>query len=84
MQNEFGMEAEMSQHSVGDVTYGKVTSRDRRGAYVELDNGEGAFSFNAGNVPIDTKILCVVTRETRGNRRCIVKLESVCGLFDVA
>ena len=66
----------------GDGAYGVVIGRCRKGAYLELDNGESAFSRNAGNVPNNSKVICTVVRPADGRRRCLVQLDSVCGSLE--
>ena len=46
----------------GDCCYATVTSRDCKGSYLELDNGQGAYVYGVGNLPNGTKILCTITR----------------------
>lgn len=69
-----------------DACYGLVSSRCRKGAYVLLDNGEMAFCYEAGNLFPGTKIICSVKRSASEsqNGRCLVKMDSVCDLYDVA
>ncbi len=67
-----------------DSAYGVVTSHNSKGAYVELDNGEVAFCFSAGNVPINRRIICSVRRPATDERHCLVKLESVCDCYEAA
>ena len=66
----------------GDGAYGVVSGRCKKGAYIELDNGEGAFAFNAGNVRSNAKVICTVVRPARDGQRCLVSLESVCGSLE--
>ena len=66
----------------GDAAYGIVSSHDRRGAYIELDNGQMAYSFNAGNVRNNTRVICTVTKSAWDGHYCIAKLDSVCGIYE--
>lgn len=67
-----------------DSAYGVVTSHSSKGAYVELENGELALCYTAGNVPNNSRIICSVRKPATDERCCIVNLESVCNCYEVA
>ncbi len=46
----------------GDCCYAVITSRDSKGSYLELDNGQKAYAYGIGNLSCGTKILCTITR----------------------
>lgn len=60
-----------------DGCRGKITSRCQKGAYIELDNGEGAFSFKCANLLPGTEVLCTILRNTIDNKRILVSVDSV-------
>ena len=61
----------------GEAAYGKILTYGKSGAYVRLDNRTTAFAFNAGCLPIGTRVICSIYREARGNRLAVVVMESV-------
>ena len=66
----------------GDCCYATVTSRDCKGSYLELDNGQGAYVYGVGNLPTVTKILCTITRSAIPEKRAKARLDSICGLYE--
>ncbi|MCI8888253.1 MAG: hypothetical protein HFG70_09240 [Hungatella sp.] len=70
------------EYQKGDCCYAIVTSRDSRGSYLELDNGQEAFARGVGNLPNGTKILCTIIRSALDRKRAIAKLDSICNLYD--
>ena len=65
-----------------DAAYGIVTSHSSKCAYVQLENGELAICYTAGNIPNNRRIICSVRRPATDERRCIVNLDSVCNCYD--
>lgn len=69
----------------GDCCYATVTRRNSMGTYLKLDDGQNAFTFNAGNLQSGVRILCTIVKTAamvRPGRRILVRLDSVCGLYD--
>lgn len=68
----------------GDCCYATVTGHNSKGSYLELDNGERAFAYSAGNLRNGTKILCTIARaaDADRNRRILARLDSICSLHD--
>ena len=69
----------------GDCCYATVTKRNSKGTYLELDDGQSAFAFNAGNLRSGVRILCTIVKPAamvKPGRRILVRLDSVCGLYD--
>ena len=71
------------EYRKGDCCYATITSRDSKGSYLELDNGQRAFAYGLGNLPSGTKILCTITRSAFTGQRAIAKLDSICSLYNV-
>ena len=71
-----------AEYIKGDCCYATVTSRDRRGSYLELDNGQRAFARGVGNLQNGTKILCTITRPAVEGKRAIARLDSICSLYE--
>lgn len=61
-----------------DSCYGIVNSVCRSGAFLTLDNGQSAFCYNAGSVPVGTKIVCTVMKLARKEegKRMLVSMDS--------
>ena len=70
------------EYTKGDCCYAIVTSRDRIGSYLDLDNGQKAFARGVGNLPSGTKIICTITRPAFPGKRAAARLDSICGLYD--
>lgn len=66
----------------GDAVYGVVTSRCRKGAYIDLDNGEYAFCVDGACLREGTRIICSVKKPSTDHDRVIVRLDNVCSVFD--
>lgn len=66
----------------GDCCYATVTSRDCKGSYLELDNGQGAYVYGVGNLPNGTKILCTIIRSAIPEKRARARLDSIGGLYE--
>ncbi len=67
----------------GDCCYAVITSRDSKGSYLELDNGQKAYAYGIGNLSCGTKILCTITRPALGRKRARARLDSICGLHEL-
>lgn len=71
----------------GDSCYATVTSRDRKGAYLALDNGQDGYAYGVANLKSGTKILCTITRaaiageKPTASTRVLVRLDSICDLY---
>ena len=64
-------------YDVLDCCYGTVKDRNRKGAYLVLDNGEEAFAFKFANLLPGTKVLCTVQKPAREGRMKQVSIDSV-------
>lgn len=75
-------------YTKGDCCYATVTSRDRKGSYLELDNGQDAYAYGVANLKSGTKILCTITRaaiageKPTARMRVLAKLDSICDLYE--
>lgn len=69
-------------YGCGDASYGVITSRCRKGSFVKLSNDESAFCPGTCNLPNGTKIICSIIRPSTD--RYIVRLDSVCSVFEAA
>ena len=74
----------ITKYEKGDACYGVVASCCRRGAFLELDNGESAFANGVGNLRQNTKVICTVKKPAANGLRTLVQLDSVCNLYEVA
>lgn len=72
----------------GDSCYAIITSRDRKGSYLELDNGQGGYAYGVVNLKSGTKILCTITRaaipaeKPTARTRVLARLDSICDLYE--
>lgn len=64
-------------YEVYDGCYGTVKERNRRGAYLILDNGEEAFAWKFANLLPGTKVLCTVLKLAREGRQKLVSIDAV-------
>ena len=71
------------EYTKGDCCYAVITSRNSKGSYLELDNGQEAFAYGIGNLRTGTKILCTITRPALGGKRACARLDSICGLYEL-
>ena len=71
-------ESEYQSYDVFDGCFGTVKSCCKKGAFLDLDNGELAFAYSFGNLVPGTKVLCTVRRMARGELRKLVTIDSVC------
>lgn len=69
---------EVHGYDVLDGCYGTIQNCCRKGAFLELDNGEQAFAYHFGNLRPGTKVLCTVRRLAFGDQRKLVTIDSVC------
>lgn len=60
-----------------DECYGRVTSRCRSGAFVELDNGESAFAYKYANLVPGSKVICSILKPAAENLRTMVSITTV-------
>lgn len=67
----------------GDSCYAIIVGHNSKGSYLELDNGQRAFAYNAGNLPNGAKIICTIAYSAKAERKALAKLESICGLYDI-
>lgn len=68
---------ETGGYDVFDGCYATVKDRNRKGAYLILDNGEEAFAFKFANLLPGTKVLCTVQKPARDGRMKQVSIDSV-------
>ena len=74
---------EVNEYEKGDCSYATVVGHNSKGSYLELDNGQRAFAYSAGNLRNGTKIICTIAREADADRNALAKLDSICTLYDV-
>lgn len=62
-----------------DECVGKIDSVCKAGAFLTLDNGEKAFSYECGCLPVGTQIICTVLRKAREaqNKKMLVGFDSL-------
>lgn len=72
----------MNEYNRGDCCYATVTGHNGRGSYLTLDNGQRAFAYSAGNIRVDAKVLCTVAREAVPGKNILVRLDSICDLYE--
>lgn len=83
MMNEFKADTEINEYRKGDCCYATIVGHNSQGSYLELDNGQRAFAYSAGNLGNGTKILCTIARAADERRKMLARLDSVCALHDV-
>lgn len=77
------MEALTYEYAKGDCCYAVVDGHNSRGSYLELDNGQRAFAFNAGNLRNGVRILCTIEKSATAEKSALAKLESICDAYDL-
>ena len=80
--DEMNMNTEVNEYEKGDCCYATVVGHNSKGSYLELDNGQGAFAYNAANLRNGTKIICTIARGADAERKALAKLDSICFLYD--
>lgn len=68
---------EQTGYEVLDGCYGTVVGSCRKGAFLQLDNGEDAFAYKFANLWPGTKVLCTVRRLAEEGKRMLVTIDSV-------
>lgn len=68
----------MERYSVHDGCFGIVVDSISAGVFIELDNGEIAFSYQYGNLPVGSKIICTVLKDETSTRHKLVTVDTVC------
>lgn len=68
---------ETNGYEVMDGCYATVVGSCRKGAFLQLDNGEDAFAYKFANLWPGTKVLCTVKRLAEEGRRMLVTIDSV-------
>lgn len=71
------MEYEREGYDVMDGCYGTVIGSCRKGAFLQLDNGQDAFAYKFANLWPGTKVLCTVRKLAEEGRRMLVTIDSV-------
>ena len=61
---------------IRDVVYGVVIGNCSKGVFLELENGQKAFSYFCG-LPCGSKVLCSVIKRATANWRVLVSIDSV-------
>lgn len=56
---------EVTRYERWDECKGKIDSICKAGAFITLDNGEKAFSYECGCLPVGTQIICTVLRKAK-------------------
>lgn len=59
-----------------DECSGTIDSVSRYGAYLTLDNGEKAFSYDCACLPVGTQIICTVLKQAKEGKRKLVGFDS--------
>lgn len=70
------------EYEKGDCCYATITSRNSKGTYLELDNGQSAFAYNAANLRNGVKILCTIVKPATMEKYILVRMDSICDLYD--
>lgn len=78
MSNLIPDETENYTYEKGDAACATVTSHCSKGAFLLLDDGERGFCYQAGNLPVNSKIICSIVRPADNGHSCLVRLDSVC------
>lgn len=70
---------EVNEYERGDCCYAMVTGRNSTGIYLELDNGQSAFSYNGACLQNGIRILCTIVKPAAPEkyRRTLVRLDSI-------
>lgn len=71
------MDNQVMEYERFDGCYGTVTSRCGAGAFILLDNGQEAFSYNFSSLTPMTKVLCTVMRLASEGKKMLVSIDSV-------
>jgi len=61
---------------VRDAVYGVVTGNCSKGVFLELENGQQAFSY-FGGLACGSEVLCSVIKRASDNLRVLVSIDSV-------
>lgn len=71
-------EEELFFYDCWDECRGVIESVCRSGAFITLDNGEKAFSYDCASVPVGTEIMCTVLKKAREEegKRMLVGFDS--------
>lgn len=67
----------MMAYERDDSCYGTIIGRCKAGGFLVLDNGEEAFGYDLGNLPLGSQVICNIRRAGTEARRILVRLESV-------
>lgn len=70
---------EVTRYERWDECKGKIDSICKAGAFITLDNGEKAFSYECGCLPVGTQIVCTVLRKAKEeqNKKMLVGFDSL-------
>lgn len=70
---------EVTRYERWDECKGKIDSICKAGAFITLDNGEKAFSYECGCLPVGTQIICTVLRKEKEeqNKKMLVGFDSL-------
>lgn len=70
---------EVARYERWDECKGKIDSICKAGAFITLDNGEKAFSYECGCLPVGTQIVCTVLRKAKEeqNKKMLVGFDSL-------
>ena len=66
-----------NSYSIHDGCFGVIIGLCTKGAFLILDNGEEAFSYDMANLSVGTRVLCTVSRLATENLLMRVKFDSV-------
>lgn len=70
------------RYGKGDSCYATVVGHNSKGSYLELDNSQRAFAYNAGNLSNGVRILCTIAKSATAERSALARLDSICSLYD--
>lgn len=66
----------MHTYEAFDACYGTVIAKNNYGAYLQLDNGQEAFSYKFANLKDGTKVLCTVLHPATEDKSVLVSIDS--------
>ncbi len=64
-------------YQAGDSCYAEVTGRCGTGIFLQLDDGQSAFSNTMHNLAIGAKVLCTILKQATDVKRVYVSTDAV-------
>ncbi len=71
-------------YEVFDECYGVITGRCRKGAFIQLENGQEAFAYRYANLRPGSEVICAVQRPPREGLRMLVTVSHICRYAEAA